>query len=36
MKSGQLIEYNMKFLLKNHPQNELGKLFPEPYLKIQN
>ena len=31
---GQLIEYNMgTFLLKNHTQNMLEKLFPDPYLK---
>ena len=34
MKVGQLIEYNI--LLKNHTQNVLEKLFPDPYLKSQN
>ena len=37
MKFDQLIEYNMGvFLLKNHTQNVLEKLFPDPYLKYQN
>ena len=37
MKFGQLIEYNMsKIFLKNHTQNVLEKLFPDPYLKNQN
>ena len=37
MKCGQLIEYNMRtFLLKNHTQNTLKKLFPDPFLKNQN
>ena len=37
MKFGQLKEYNMKnILLKNHTQNVLEKLFPDPYLKYQN
>ena len=37
MEFGQLIEYNFrKFLLKNHTQNVLPKLFPDPYLKHQN
>ena len=37
MKFGQLLEYNMKtFLLKNHTQNVMGKLFPDPFLKDQN
>ena len=37
MKFGQLIECNIrKFLLENHIQNVLEKLFPDPYLKIQN
>ena len=37
MKIGQLIEYNMRnILLKNHTQNELEKVFPDPYLKNQN
>ena len=33
MKFGQLIEYNMKrksYLIKNHTQNGLEKLFPDP------
>ena len=37
MKFGQLIEYNLRnILLKNHTQNGLEKLFPDPYLKYQN
>ena len=36
MNLGQLIEYNMKSILKNHTQNVLEKLFPDPYLKNQN
>ena len=38
MKFGQLIECNMRniFVKKNHTQNVLEKLFPEPYLKTQN
>ena len=37
MKFGQLIECNIrKFLLENHIQNVLEKLFPDSYLKIQN
>ena len=32
MKFGHLIEYNMK----NHAQNVLQKLFPDPFLKTQN
>ena len=36
MKFGQLIEYNRNILLKNHTQNVLEKLFPEPYLNNQN
>ena len=36
MTFGQLIEYNMNILLKNHTQNVLQKLFPDPYLKYQN
>ena len=35
IKFGQLIEYNMRtFLLKNHKQNVVEKLFPDLYLKI--
>ena len=34
---GQLTEYNMKiFFLKNHAQNMLEKLAPDPFLKNQN
>ena len=33
MKFGQLLEYNMTFLLKNHIQNVVEKLFPDPFLK---
>ena len=37
MKFGQLIEFTMKkFLLKNHTQNAVKKLFPDPILKAQN
>ena len=37
IKFGQLIEYNIgTFLLKNHTQNVVEKLFPDPYLKNQN
>ena len=33
MKFGQLIKYSMrKFFLKNHPQNEVEKLVPDPFL----
>ena len=32
MKFNQLIEHNMR----NHTQNVLEKLFPDPYLKNQN
>ena len=34
MKFGQLIEYNMgTFFLKNHAQNMVEKLVPDPFLK---
>ena len=33
MKYDQLVEYNMSNMLKNHTQNVLKKLFPDPYLK---
>ena len=35
---GQLIEYNIRniFFLKNHGQNVVEKLFPDPFLKNQN
>ena len=37
VKFDQLIEYNVKiFFLKNHTQNMLEKLVPEPFLKNQN
>ena len=40
MEFDQLIEswsYNMRnIFLKNHTQNVLEKLFPDPYLKYQN
>ena len=37
LKFGQLIEYNMRnVFVKNHTQNVLEKLFPDPYLKNQN
>ena len=36
IKFGQLIEYNIwNILLKNHTENVLEKLFPDPYLKNQ-
>ena len=37
MKLGQLPEYNMrKIFLENHLQNEVEKLFSEPFLENQN
>ena len=36
MKYGQLIEYNRNIFLKNHGQNVVQKLFPDPFLKNQN
>ena len=37
MKFGQLIEYNMRnIFLKNHAQNVMEKLVPDPSLKNQN
>ena len=34
MKFSQLIEYNIrKFFLKNHTQNVVKNLFPDPFLK---
>ena len=37
MKYGQLIEYNMRTIYhKNHTQNAVEKLFPDPFLKNQN
>ena len=34
---GQLIEYNIRtFWLKNHAQNVVEKLLPDPFLKNQN
>ena len=37
MKLGQLIEYDIKtFSLKNHEQNLVENLFPDPFLKNQN
>ena len=37
MKFGQLIEYSMRnTFLKNHTQNVMEKLFPDPFMKIQN
>ena len=36
MKFGQLIEYNMRHMfLKNHTQNAVEELFPDPLLKNQ-
>ena len=37
MKFGQSIEYNMRnIFLKNHAQNVVEKLFPDPFLKNQS
>ena len=37
IKFGQLIEHNKKhFFLKNHTQNVMEILFPDPFLKNQN
>ena len=38
IKFGQLVEYSMRetFVLKNHTQNMVDKLFPDPFLKTQN
>ena len=37
MKFGQLIERNMRTIfLKNHSENVVKKLFPDPFLKTQN
>ena len=37
MKFGQLIECNIIIIfLKNHTQNEVEKLVPDPFLKLQN
>ena len=37
MKLGQLIEYNIRSIfLKNHTQNVMEKLLPDPFLKNQN
>ena len=34
---GKLIQYNVRnIFLKNHAQNVVEKLFPDPFLKIQN
>ena len=36
MKFAQLIEYNLKNIsLKNHTQNEVWKLLPDPFLEIK-
>ena len=37
VKFGQLIEYKIRniFFLKNHTQNVVEKLFPDPFLKNQ-
>ena len=32
----QLTECNMKYILKNHTQNMVEKLFPDPFLKTEN
>ena len=34
-KFGQLIEYRRTFFLKDHVQNVVEKLFPDPFLKIK-
>ena len=37
IKFGQLIEYNMRHIfLKNHTQNMVEKLLPDPFLKNRN
>ena len=37
MEPGQLMEYNMRnIFLKNHTQNVVHKLVPDPFLKNQN
>ena len=36
MKFGQLIEYNMINIFQIVSQNVVQKLFPDPFLKIQN
>ena len=36
MKFGQLIEYNMINIFQIISQNVVQKLFPDPFLKIQN
>ena len=36
MKFGQVIEHNIKIIVKNHTQNVARKIFPEPFLKNQN
>ena len=35
-KFGQLIEYNMIFFLKNHTQNVVEELVPDPFVKSQS
>ena len=35
MKFGQLLEYNMRNILKDHTQNAVEKLFPDPFLKME-
>ena len=38
MQFGQLIEHSMRSICfwKNHTQNEMEMLFPDPFLKSQN
>ena len=37
MRFDQLIEYNIRtFFFKNHTQNAVEKLFPDPFLQNQN
>ena len=37
MKFGQLIKYNMRHIfVKNHTQNVVEELFPDPFVKSQN
>ena len=38
MKLGQIIEYitRQTFFLKNHTQDAVKKLFPDPFLENQN
>ena len=33
MTFGQLMEYNIRFFLKNHTRNAVAKLVPDPFTK---